>query len=68
VESNGPTGVIESAKPVIDALVEHGVIPDDDEKNIASVELNQEIVREKPAVSELRVTLISEMDPIGGGG
>lgn len=55
-----PTGVIESAKPVIDALVEHGVIPDDDARNIAGISQRQEICREKPVVSELRVTLIAE--------
>lgn len=53
-----PTGVVESAKPVLDALVEHGVIPSDDSTVIARMEWpQQEISRKKPVKSELTVTL-----------
>ena len=53
-----PTGVVESAKPVLDALVEHGVIPSDDSSVIARMEWpEQEVSRKKPVKSELIVTL-----------
>ncbi len=60
-----PTGVIESLKPVLDALVYFGLLPDDSDKYIRLEHPTQEIDRKHsvrrpgPEVSRLLVTLES---------
>ena len=51
------SGVIESAKPGIDALVSHGVLPDDKPKYVTYAGVDQEIDRKRPPVARLFVTL-----------
>ena len=50
-------GVYESAKPAIDALVSHGVLPDDDPKHLTYAGVEQVTDRRRPPVARLFVTL-----------
>ena len=51
------SGVIESVKPVIDALVSHGGLLDDKPKYVTYGGVEQEIDRKRPPVARLFVTL-----------
>ena len=50
-------GVIESAKPAIDALVSHGVLPDDDPKHLTYAGVEQATDRKRPPLARLFLTL-----------